>query len=182
MRKRLLGSAAAVALGTAILALVLSFIPILFPITLGLGVLVVFLALIVLFVEARGSAASLSLRKLVALIRQPTDGSLSAPEARAVRSVRIAVLALIWNVVLYSVLGIHSWLCFVRSFDRELEPLRGAFRVIAGEKVPGQDDGSSPGPPASKPEAGDKDADKANTGKADAGKADGVKQNGAGPR
>lgn len=49
-------------------------------------------------------------------------------------ALRMTTIAVFLNLLLFTVLGIHSWIFYIRSFDRELEPLREALVKIAGER------------------------------------------------
>lgn len=49
-------------------------------------------------------------------------------------ALRMTTIAVFLNLLLFTVLGTHSWLFYIHSFDRELEPLREALVKIAGDK------------------------------------------------
>ncbi len=135
MKDRLRSFGLAAAFGLAVAAVVLSFVPILFPLTLTLAVLAAGTGLGFLWWEERARGRSLFPSRWVQLVAKPEDQEISATALRGARAARLAAIGLAWNAVLYFILGVHSWLCFVRSFDRELEPIRRAFRVIAQEQV-----------------------------------------------
>ena len=120
-----------------VLTLVFSFVPILFPLTALLAAFGILLGGGVLFFEERARGRTLTARALPDILRRPDESALSPPALRSARAIRLAILGLAWNCILYLLLGVHSWLCFVGSFNRELEPIRKALRVIAREPARG---------------------------------------------
>ena len=137
MRSRLKRWAAMTAFVLGVFALVLSFIPILFPLTVVAATLAILGGGLLLLMEERAVARPLSWQRLSRILRRPEEEDVSPVALRSARALRVATLGLLWNCILYLVLGIHSWLCFVHSFNTELEPLRKAFRVIASEPTGG---------------------------------------------
>ncbi len=135
LRQRLKQWSVMVAFVLAVMVLVLGFVPILFPVTILLGTLSVAGGGAWLWWEGRALRRPQGPTQVALIVLRPDGRELTPVAMRGARAVRLAAIGLLWNLLLYLVLGVHSWVCFVRSFDRELEPIRKAFRVIADQPV-----------------------------------------------
>lgn len=125
----------------ALLNVILGLIPVLFPVVLALSALVVALAALVLakagsledeFSDMFEAGKSGSLRSIFS--KQGHDRFRSNSLTRgASRALRIGIFSVVMNALLYGVLAIHSWGCYIMPLDRELEGVREAFRKEKGQ-------------------------------------------------
>ncbi|MBI3395472.1 MAG: hypothetical protein HY042_06535 [Spirochaetia bacterium] len=120
-------------LSLATLAIFLSFLPLLWPVVLVTAGIVIVTAAVFLVrhAEAGQEGEYRGLRRwFQILVSTPhVDGAdIERGERSARRALRLGVTALVINVLLYSVLLLHSWACMIRPLSRELEPVRRAFR------------------------------------------------------
>lgn len=128
----------------AILSLCLAVLPVLYPVVTGLGLSVFLLSLLILGLYPAGSTAPGSELKPSPAAEQ-TAQTTAEPRRfsrewiarrgttrRAWRAARFSLIAVGLVLVLYTGMRIHSRLFYEEPLNRELDPLREAFRAGAG--------------------------------------------------
>lgn len=119
-------------LGLATFALVISFVPLLWPIVLAVAGLVIAVSLRFLVSHSdlafRRPGPAGWMQVLLTPSHTADPGIVQRGERSARRAIRIATWALTITLVLYGTIAVHSWACMIRPLNRELEPVRSAFR------------------------------------------------------
>ena len=123
------------------LALLLSFIPILYMLVLAIALSAMLPAfLCLLYYERKYSSRTLTLAHGFFPFQLLFDrlAYLSYYKGRtfylrAFRALRLGVLAILLNLVLYGALFMHSQFVYINSLDRELDPYRKVLRHLSSE-------------------------------------------------
>ncbi len=119
-------------LSVATFVLAVSFVPLLWPVVLFLGALVVAVSL--RFLVSRSELAGTQrgpagwLQVLLTERHAADPGKIERGERSARRAIRITLWAFTITFLLYGTIAVHSWACMIRPLNRELEPVRSAFR------------------------------------------------------
>ena len=121
----------------AIVALILSVIPLLAPLVFGIALTVILLSLVVLFIVERVSLIGADFNidakfvdRLLAVESNPRPNSplRNSLRYRAGFALKIALLAIAINVTLALVLYAYSYLVYINPMSHDLEPVRDIFR------------------------------------------------------
>lgn len=107
----------------SLLLFVLSFIPILFPVIISAGLVIMAVG----FLFYRATPTLPKSRKEILDDLDIADLPHS-PVSRAGIAAKISLYAMILNVSLYLILILHSWIFYIQPLSRDLEPFRNIFR------------------------------------------------------
>lgn len=135
----------------ATVVLVLSFVPLLWPVVLILGGIVILISLRFLVKHSEltphgpGGPAHW-LQVLLTPVHHSDPGVIHRGERSARRAIRIATWAFTITLVLYGTIAVHSWACMIQPLSRELEPVRSAFRQSGIPLVEEDAQKGKPGP------------------------------------